>query len=138
MDWPPAVVVHAYADACAALAPGRPVTLLSAQGAGVYGGIGWWRSLVESAQAAHPATPAADILDCADAPGAAMAALRRGQAALVLDPACPAFARVQAAAGTLGARVLPARPVALDLIDVAALRRLAEWLGADDTVPTLR
>ncbi len=129
MDWPPAVVVHGWEDACAALAPGRPVTLLSGRAAGVYGGAGWWRGLVSAARATHTATPARDILDCADAPGAAMAALRRGQPALVLDPACPAFQAVRAAAATCGACVLTARPAALDLADPRALRALADWLA---------
>ncbi len=138
MEWPRAVVVHGFGHARAALAPGRPVTLLSGTGAAVYGGIGWWLALVAAARAAHPGTPAHDILDCADAPGAAMAALRRGQAALVLDPACPAFAAVSGAAAACGARVLDRRPAALDLADPAASRRLEAWLATDDSDPGLR
>jgi hypothetical protein len=124
----PAVTVHGMDDALAALAPGAPVTLLSAPGAASVGGCLWWRSLVEAAIAAWPATPCDDILDCGDSPGWAMAALRIGQRALVLDPACPAFAAVAGAAGTLGARVLAARPVSLDLGQPRARARLATWL----------
>ncbi len=120
---PPAVVVHGLADAVAALAPGLAVTLLSAPGAGVFAGAGWWRALVAAARAVHPATPCADVLDCADAPGMAMAAIRAGQALLVLDPACPAFARIAALATTL-----PARPPALDLGARGAARHLPSWL----------
>ena len=133
MEWPRAVVVHGWGDACLALSYGFPVTLLSGVGAALYGGIGWWRALVEQARDAHPATPMRDILDCADAPGAAMAALRRGQPALVLDPACPAFTTICRVAATTGAVVLAARPPALDLADPLAARRLAAWLGADDS-----
>ncbi len=37
--------------------------------------------------------------------------------ALVLDARCPGFAAVQAAAGTLGAKVVSCRPAALELAD---------------------
>ncbi len=138
---PPAVVVHGLADAVSALAPGLPVTLLSATGAGVFAGAGWWRALVAAARTAHPETPCADVLDCADAPGQAMAAIRAGQSLLVLDPACPAFARIAALA-----TVLPARPPVLDLGDRGAARHLHAWLSRhpgdscpeDDSKPGLR
>ena len=128
MKLPPAVIVHGVADARAALAGGRPVTLLSARGAALYAGCLWWRELVAAARAACPATPAQDVLDCADAPGAAMAALRAGQRLLVLDAACPAFAAVLGAAGTLGAVVLARAPLALDLAERGSRRALARWL----------
>ncbi len=126
---PPAVVVHGLADAQRALRVGRPVTLLSAPGAALFAGCLWWRELVAAARAAHPATPAQDVLDCGDAPGQAMAALRAGQRLLILDPACPAFGAVRSAAATLGAIVLAGRPPALDLADPTARRRLARWLA---------
>jgi len=135
-ELPPAIVVRALADALAALAPCLPVTLLSAPGAGVFAGAGWWRALVAAARAAHPATPCADVLDCADAPGRAMEAIRAGQAVLVLAPACPAFARV----ATL-ATVLPARPPALDLGRRGGHRHLRAWLEdrpEDDSTAPLR
>jgi len=125
MVLPPAVVVHGLSDARAALAPGLPVTLLSAHGAALYAGCGWWRALMQSVSAPF------DILDCADAPGWAMAALRAGQRMLVLD-AGPAFAAVHAAAATLGAHVLAERPVALDLAEPGAKRRLRSWLEGDN------
>ena len=74
----PAVIVHGVADAHAALAPGLAVTLLSAPGAALFGGCLWWREIIAIARAAHAATEAMDILDCADASGMAMGALRRG------------------------------------------------------------
>ena len=120
---PPAVVVHGLAQAIAVLAESLPVTLLSAPGAGAYAGIGWWRALVTQARAAHPRTQCRDVLDCAEAPGYAMAAIRLGQTTLVLNPACPAFARI----ATL-ATVLPVRPPALDLAEPGAAGRLRAWL----------
>ena len=119
----PAVVVHDLAQANAALAEGLALTVLSAPGAGCFAGAGWWRALVAQARASHPHTPCQDVLDCADAPGHAMAAIRLGQAILVLDPGCPAFARITALAN-----VLTARPPALDLAERGAARRLRAWL----------
>jgi acyl-CoA synthetase (AMP-forming)/AMP-acid ligase II len=126
---PPAVIIHGLPDARAALRPGRPVTLLSAHGAAAYAGVLWWRELIAAARAAHPATQVHDVLDCGDAPGHAMAALRVGQRLLVLNGACPAFAAVAAAAARLGAHVLPAPPPALDLAERGARQRLPRWLG---------
>ena len=97
----PAVVVHDLAQARAALCEGLALTLLSAPGAACFAGAGWWRALIDMARAAHPHTPCQDVLDCADAPGHAMAAVRLGQAILVLDPACPAFAARRGRGGYL-------------------------------------
>ena len=111
----PSVTVHGFDQATAALAPGRPVTLLSAPGAALYAGCGWWRALISAARAVHPATEADDILDCADAAGRALEALRAGQMILVLEADAPGFAAVAAAAAEAGATLLPSRPPALDL-----------------------
>ena len=64
-----------------------------------------------------------------------MAAIRDGQAILVLEPACPAFARVAS-----HARVLPARPAARDLGLRGAERQLRAWLrgATDDSIAPLR
>ncbi len=125
----PAVVVHGLAQARLALRQGRPVCLLSAPAAGRYAGVGWWRALVDAARAeAAPDLAVDDVLDCGDAPGTAMAALRVGQRHLILDPRCPAFAAVTGAAATVGARVLDRRPRSLDLSRRHAERALAAWL----------
>jgi hypothetical protein len=112
MELYPAVVVHDLAGALAALARGVPVTLLSAPGAGVYAGCGWWRALVAAARAAHPDVPCIDILDCADATGQALAALRIGVTRLVLWPEAPGHAAAEAIAATLGGFLLSAPPAA--------------------------
>jgi hypothetical protein len=129
----PAVVVHGLEDACAALESGLPVTLLSAPGAACTAGALWWREVVKQARARHPSTPVCDVLDCADAPGRAMEALRLGQCLLVLDPACPAFAAVSGAAAASGGTLLPGRPPALDVApggfnEPHARERLTAWL----------
>ncbi len=135
----PAVVVHGAAQAIAALrhAGPRGVWLLSAPGAAGSMGAAWFLALVRHAAAAVPEPPPhAAVLDCADAPGHALAALRAGLRAIVLDPRCPALAVVEGAAAEAGAVVLPARPPALDLagLDLRHARgsaRLGAWLRGD-------
>jgi hypothetical protein len=128
MQLPPAVIVHGLPHARAALAPGLAVTLLSAPGAACYAGVGWWRALVSQAAAGRAAPP--DILDCADAPGRALEALRHGQRLLVLRGLPPAvFEDIAARAASMRAIVLPAAPEALDLAARGAERRLLDWLS---------
>ncbi|MGH7120102.1 MAG: hypothetical protein ACREFP_14120 [Acetobacteraceae bacterium] len=124
----PAVIVHGLADARMALAPGRPVLLVSAPGAALYAGCGWWRAMIAVARAEFPATAADDLLDCADAPGRALEALRLGLKNLVLDPDCPASPAVRRVAACLGAAILPRAPDALDLAEPGARSRLTAWL----------
>jgi len=128
----PAVIVHGLADAVAALraARGAPVTLLSAPGAALFAGCLWWREVVRQARAIVPGAAASDVLDCADAAGSALSALRIGQRAIVLHDDAPGRAAVVAIARELGAIVLPAAPPALDLAERGAARRLEGWLHA--------
>ena len=132
---PPAVVVHGPAQARAALAPGRPVLLLSAFGAAGYLGALWWRSLMAHAGAPCDALASLDALDCADQPGRALEALAAGCRIVILHP-CPAFPSV--AARARGALVLATRPPSLDLGQRGAARHLHAWLARDDTVPPIR
>jgi hypothetical protein len=126
----PAVIVHGVEDARAALAPGLPVTLLSAPGAALAGGCLWWREAIAAARATHGQTPAIDILDCADASGMAMGALRSDVCRLVLWPDAPGWHSVAAIAERQGGFVLPAAPPALDLAQRNTIRRLHAWLHA--------
>jgi hypothetical protein len=116
LDALPGVIVHGLSDAVAALAEaartGTGVTLLSAPGAALYAGCGWWRAVIEEARAAHPGVPCDDILDCADATGQALAALRIGLCRLVLWPEAPGRDAVVAIAEEMGGFVLPAAPLA--------------------------
>ena len=124
----PATVVHGVADAVAAMAPGLPVTLLSAPGAALFAGSLWWRDCVAEARARCPDTPAADVLDCADASGLAMGALRDGVCRLVLWPDATNWAAVAVIAARQGGFVLPHAPPALDMSQRNAGRRLHGWL----------
>ena len=121
---PPAVIIHGLDHARMALAPGLPVTLLSAPGAGVYAGAGWWRALM---LAVCPADP--DILDCGSAAGRALEALRAGQKTLILRAADPILHEVRAMAEAVGAQVLTEAPPSLDLAHAGSARLLAGWLG---------
>ncbi len=124
----PAVVVHGLADARMALAPGLPVTLLSAPGAALFAGCLWWREVIAAARAEYERTEAVDILDCADASGLAMGALRSGINRLILWPDAPGWTSVSAIAERQGGFVLPAAPPALDFAQRGAARRLEGWL----------
>lgn len=135
---PPAATVHGLVEAEAALAAAGPggVLLLSAPGAAGFAGPAWFLAMVAEAAARHPGVPHRAALDCGDAAGTALAALRAGARLLVLDGACPAFAAVAAAAREAGAAILPERPPALDLgrLDLrrrADMARLAAWLAIE-------
>ena len=124
----PAVIIHSLADAREVLAFGQPVTLLSARGAALFAGSGWWRALLTHLREEHAGVAIADILDCADASGLALGALRTGQLAIVLDAAAPGWSSVAAVAALLGGEVLAVRPPALDMSNPAEARRLKDWL----------
>ena len=129
----PAVMIHSLADARSALARGLPVTLVSARGAALYAGAGWWVALMAAARAECPDRRFDDILDCGDAPGRAAEALRAGQRCLVLAAVSPAiYERVRLMAEEVGAELRPAMPEALDLAVRGAHRRLADWLAQGD------
>jgi hypothetical protein len=129
----PAVIVHGATDARLALSVGLPVTLLSAPGAALYAGCAWWSALVRQAHAEFPAATLADILDCGDGAGAALAALRIGQQFLVLSRLAPAWNAVAAIASAQGGKVLESAPPALNLDHHGARRRLADWLAMGTT-----
>jgi hypothetical protein len=111
------------------LAPGRPVTLLSAEGAGAYAGVGWWQAMVRLARAAFPATAGDDILDCGFAPGRALEALRMHQKLLVLRADPRVWADISERAAAQGGLLLAEAPPALDLAQRGAARKLADWLA---------
>ena len=117
---PPVIVVHSLAHAVAALtaaaAAGRPVTLLSAPGVGIYAGPGWWSEVVAAARVAVPAGQATAILDCGDDAGAAQAAIRSGIEAIIFTGRPDVAERLADIAGQRGARLRTDRPPpALDL-----------------------
>jgi hypothetical protein len=108
-----AVIVHSLAQAKAALAPGVPVLLLSAEGAAGSVGPGWWREVVAAARAAHPGTDTEALLDCADAPGHAMAALAAGVTELSFNGSRETAQKLT----EMGAAIRPRPAEALDLAE---------------------
>jgi SAM-dependent methyltransferase len=79
---PRAIVVHSLDQARAALAAAAekqiPITLLSPEGAAGALGPAGFAALIAAARASHPEVRATAILDCGDATGFALAALRHG------------------------------------------------------------
>ena len=128
----PAVVVHGMEDVRLALRPTRPVLLLSAPGAALFAGCGFWHALIRLAKQESPNGRIQDALDCADAAGMALAAIRIGLSTLVLSADAPGFAPVAAIADQQGVRLLTRRPAALDLSAPGAARRLESWLSMPD------
>lgn len=128
------VIVHSLGEATAALADGQvegqAVVLLSAPGAALYAGCGWWHALVAAAQARYPEVSCTDILDCADGSGQAMAALRIGLTRLVLWPDAPGRDAVRSVAESMGGFVLAAPPP-VDPRPNAARPRRGSMQGSD-------
>ncbi len=118
-------MIHSLPHARLALAHGRPVTLLSAPGAALYAGCLWWRALIEAAETDCP-----HFLDCADAPGRAVEALKLGLPGVILTCEEALFAAVDSIARAQGAVLLAAAPPAIDLALRNAERRLPAWLRA--------
>ncbi|WP_404378683.1 hypothetical protein [Caenispirillum salinarum] len=119
---PPRIIVHTPAHAQAALAAARAadrsVILQSPPRCALIQGAAWFRTLIEAARAQVPDADALAVLDCGDAPGLALTALRDGAEAVRLEAADPARAAVADIADQLGVRLDegPAAPV-LDLLD---------------------
>ncbi|PHK96540.1 hypothetical protein CR162_04230 [Pseudoroseomonas rhizosphaerae] len=111
-----------------------PLPLLSPPGAATWLGAPLFLAQIAAGGAAPPGLEPWPVLDCALAPGHALAALRAGVAAVVLLPECPAFPALAALAP---GRVLPAAPPSLDLAARnprgrdGALAEIARWLADD-------
>jgi hypothetical protein len=120
--------IGAALDAAAAL--GVAVRLSSAPGAGCHAGAGWFRALVESARRTRPGVAFTAVLDCADTPGAALAALRAGVRDVALGGPPEVVERVRAIAAAQGARLHPPATGGLDLRGRRDARAAClAWLG---------
>jgi hypothetical protein len=131
-DLAPAVIVHGLEAARAVVGLAgelrRPVTLLSAEGAACYAGVGWWQALVDSARQGAAGADVADILDCGAAPGRALEALRARQGLIILRARPDVWADIAARAASQGAVLLDAAPAALDMGARGAARHLPAWI----------
>jgi len=114
-----AVVIHGLDQARLALTVaaelGCGVTLISAPGAAGYAGGGWFAALVALLRQEFPDQPLTAVLDAADHPGPALAALRAGVVDLCFTGAEDVAQRLEEIAAGYGARLHRVRPPALDL-----------------------
>ena len=112
----------------------QPVTVISAPGGGSYAGPGWFNAVVENAQAAFPDVPVTAILDCDDASGHVLGALRAGVKAVRFTGRADVAAKLAEMAAAQGATLITGDIETLDLRahrdPVAAC---TAWLGAHVT-----
>ena len=92
-----------------------PLTLMSGAGAAGYAGPAWFEEVLRQARARHPKLGVTAILDCADAPGRALGALRWGVKRIRLAGNARGRARVGEIAKARGAALDDARYATLDL-----------------------
>jgi len=117
------IVIHDLAQAIAALkgaaAARKPVTLWSAEGAGIYAGAGWFAAVERRARAAVPGAAASFVLDCAERADLTQEAFRAGiKAARFCGP--PGVAtKLADIARQQRASLHRRRPRALDLLNVS-------------------
>ena len=128
------ILVHDLAQArtaaAAAVELGVPLTLASAPGAAAYLGPGWARALRAALAREFPGLEVRIVLDCADRPGPALAALRMGVAAVRFTGRAPVARKLKDIAAARGAEVITGRLRGLDLsgeADPAAACR--HWLA---------
>lgn len=76
------MVIHSLDQGRAVLAKGAPVVLESPPGAAGQQGIGWWLALTRILKDEFPDADFEAVLDCADAPGLALAAISAGVPAI--------------------------------------------------------
>jgi fructose/tagatose bisphosphate aldolase len=130
-----AIIIHSLEQARAALAAAAtlrvPAELVSAKGAAGYAGPMWFRDVVRAASAEFPQVRVTAVLDCGDAPGYALAALRAGVRAIRVSCGRTVHAKIAAIAKQYGAVLRDGNGAALDLLNendpAAACRR---WLKA--------
>lgn len=140
MPRPVRMVVHDLAQAQAALRAaaesGTAVILDTPPDAARAWGAPYFLSLVAAARATHPDARFDAILDCGEASGLALDALRRGVRRLRLTGPEEMVARVADIAGQSGA-VVETEPAAYPLLDLAGARdpyqAALQFIGAERT-----
>lgn len=103
--------IHSLDQARAILAAAdmdRPVGLQSPPGAAGFHGIGWWLALTRALAEEFPDRAVEAILDCGDAPGLVLAALRAGVPLVRVDGVDQEMrGRLNDIAGRMGAKLVP-------------------------------
>ncbi len=133
---PACFTVHAKPHVLAALHAGdasaRPVTVVSAPGAGAYAGPEWFLAMVRQASAEFPQVRLTAMLDCGDRAGDALRALNAGVQDIIFNGHPEAARRLSDIAAELGACIHARRPPSLDLGDEAdAARAAVRWCEID-------
>jgi hypothetical protein len=133
---PPAVLVRHIEDAIAALQAARtmkrPVTLLSPDEAALWLGPGWLVVIAKEAAKAEPGAKCKTLLDCADRPDLAQAALRQGTDGIVFTGKPKVATKLTDIAASYGAVFLRRRPPALELARARSPEdALRQWLGGN-------
>ena len=127
VDDRPAFVVHGWKHAALVLQQaretGRAVWLLSPVGGSYTGGVGFWAAIQERIISLYPDVDARLAVDCDDAPGHVLAALRAGLRWLVFRGNDAARIRLVDIAGRSGAEIVATPAGALDLIALAEPQR---------------
>ena len=123
-------IAHARAAAAAATTLDVVVRIRSAPGAAAYGGAGWFLEMIDIVRAEYPNARIEGSLDCADAPGYAMAALRRGANMIRFRGTRTAREKVAQLADAHGAVLDSSRAAPLDLSGIGDPERVClGWLG---------
>jgi fructose/tagatose bisphosphate aldolase len=117
------IIVHTREHVSAALAAasdlGVALTLRSAPGAATYLGAAYFQAMVADARAEWPDVAVTAVLDCGDAPGVALGALRHGMTHIRFTGARKVRAKIADIAAALGGALDDDHRQALDLLDIA-------------------
>ncbi|HEX3065218.1 MAG TPA: hypothetical protein VHQ39_07040 [Dongiaceae bacterium] len=140
LNIPASIVIHDLAQAIAALkgaaSAKMPVTLWSAEGAGIYAGAGWFAGVERQARAAVPDARASFVLDCAERADMTQEAFRAGIKAACFSGPAGVATKLADIARQQRALLHRKRPKALDLLNVAepesACRGYLMGVGAGD------
>jgi fructose/tagatose bisphosphate aldolase len=122
IDDRPAFIVHGWKHIAAVLRAAeqahRPVWLFTPVAASYSFGVGFWAAIQERIAELHPEADVRMVIDCDDAAGHVMAALRSGLRWLVFEGNAAARRRLLDIVAQSGAELVQRRPDALDLLQV--------------------
>jgi hypothetical protein len=132
-----AILIHGLDDARAALRAaqetGRAVTVISGPGGGAYGGPAWFDHVLREAQGEFPQAQVTAILDCDDAAGLALGALRYGIRHVRFDGREDVTIKLREIAAAQGATIITGEIATLDLRGARdPLAACRDWLAAHE------
>jgi hypothetical protein len=92
--------------------------LFSAPGLATTLGPEAFAAIIDEAERSYPGSRIAGVLDCADEPGTAIGALRRGTAGIFVNLPQEMLGKIEDIARQTGAKLIPKSETALDLLNV--------------------